>query len=268
MSSSIARSNGHCPLVLAIGGHDPSGAGIHADIETCAALGCMAVSIVTALTTQNTASVFKVTPVDPEEIRDQILTILQEFEIAACKIGLVPTAAISQMLAELLTHELDGRPIVVDPVMRAGSGDSLALDDMRDPLMAELIPHAELLTPNASEVEVLTNCSDLENGISKIHQSGCQAVLVTDAGNDRDLIVNRLYLRDTAPEDFEMKRFGGSYHGTGCTLASASACKLAQGLPLRACVAQAQEFVHGAVVNAHQFGASQAIPNRFTSRTP
>ena len=110
MSSSIGRGSGHCPLVLTIGGHDPSGAGIHADIETCAALGCMAVSIVTALTTQNTASVFKVTPVDPEEIRAQILTVLQEFEIGACKIGLVPTAAISQMLAELLTRELDGRP--------------------------------------------------------------------------------------------------------------------------------------------------------------
>lgn len=268
MSNSRSGGKGHCPLVLAIGGHDPSGAGIHADIETCAALGCMAMSIVTALTTQNTASVIKVTPVDPEDIRAQILALLQEFKIGACKIGLVPTAAISQMLAELLTHEFHGIPIVLDPVVRAGSGDSLALDDMRKSLMAELIPRADLLTPNASEVEVLTSCSDLEDGVAKLHESGVQAVLVTDAVRDRNRLVSRLFLRDTASEDFEMERFNGTYHGTGCTLASAIACKLASGLPFRISVAEAQAFVHTAVQNAHKFGASQAIPNRFAARIP
>ena len=266
MRRSIDPRNNACPLVLAIGGHDPSGAGIHADIETCAALGCMAVSIVTALTTQNTASVRKVTAVDPKDIRDQILTVLQEFKISACKIGLVPTAATSEVLAGLLTGELSGCPIVVDPVVHAGSGDRLALEDMRESLLADLVPHAELLTPNAHEVEVLTRCTSLEDGVSRLRHSGCQAVLVTDVGSDSDLIVNRLYLRGTPPEAFEMKRFSGTYHGTGCTLASAIACNRAMGLPLRTSVVKAQKFVHHAVVNAHQLGAPQAIPNRFAER--
>ncbi len=228
----------------------------------------MAVSIVTALTTQNTASVHKVTPVESEDIRDQILTVLQEFEISACKIGLVPTAATGKVLGEILMRELGECPIIVDPVVRSGSGDHLALEDMREPLMAELFPHAELLTPNAAEVAALTNCIDLTDGVSALQRSGCAAVLVTDATADDDLIVNRLFLGDAAPEDFEMKRVSGAYHGTGCTLASAIACKRATGLPLRAGVTQAQDFVHGAVVSAHQLGASQAIPNRFARRTP
>ena len=263
MSDLGERQNDRCRLILTVGGHDPSAAGIQADIETCAALGCLALSVVTALTTQNTAIVRKVIPSRPEDVRDQIRTVLDEFKPDACKIGLVPNPAIGAVIAGFLINELNDCPTVIDPVIRAGSGGSLASVDMIDALMSDLIPLAEVLTPNAGEVRALTSCEDLEQGISRLRHTGCESVLVTDAEGEKKVLINQLYISDEPPERYEMKRLPGSYHGTGCTLATAIACRRAAGLSIRDAVAQAQEFVHGAVCGAHRFGASQAIPNRF-----
>jgi len=267
MKGKSDEHNCSCPLVLTVGGHDPSGAGLHADIETCAALECMAVSIVTALTTQNTAFVYRVIPTDPVEIRRQIVTLLDELEIDVCKIGLVPTRAASKMLGTLFSDELDGCPLILDPVLSAGSGGDLSCEDMRESILTELVPHATLVTPNESELQALTSCSDAEQGILKLRQAGAKAVLVKDCENNRRCITNRLYLPDRLPEVFEMRRFPGTYHGTGCTLASAVACYYAVGMPLRTAVANAQTFTHSSVAAAHKFGASQAIPNRFSTFT-
>lgn len=254
-----------CPLVLAIGGHDPSGAGIHADIETCAALGCMAISIITALTTQNTASVYHVLPTDPAEIRRQIVVLLEELEIDVCKIGLVPTKETSKMLGTLFGRELEGCSLILDPILSAGSGNDLSCEDTREAVLTDLVPHAALITPNGHELRTLTNCSDVEEGILKLRRAGAKAVLVTDSENERSRIINRFYPVDSVPEEFEIERIPGTYHGTGCTLASAVACYCAVGMPLRTAVVNAQEFTNSSVAAAHNFGAAQAIPNRFSA---
>jgi hydroxymethylpyrimidine/phosphomethylpyrimidine kinase len=263
MIDTSKRQNDRHPLILTIGGHDPSAAGIQADIESCAALGCMAISIVTALTIQNTAVVRRVIPSQPEDVRDQIRTVLEEFEPDGCKIGLVPNSAIAEIIAGILKIELNGCPKVVDPVIRAGSGGALAMDDMASTLVRDLVPLADVITPNADEVRALTGCDDLSQGVLQLQHTGCQSILVTDTVPDQELIINEFYIRDAAPERFELKRFPGSYHGTGCTLATAIACHRAIGRSIRDAVAEAQHFVHSAVREAHRFGGSQAIPNRF-----
>ncbi|MGE4617389.1 MAG: hydroxymethylpyrimidine/phosphomethylpyrimidine kinase [Gammaproteobacteria bacterium] len=220
-----------------LGGHDPSAAGVQADIETCAALGRLALSVVTALTTQNTAIVHKVIPSRPEDVSDQIRTGLDEFKPDACKIGLVPNSAISAVIAGILKNELRDCPTVIDPVTKAGSGGSLALVDMIDALMSYLIPLAEVLTPNAGEVRALTSCDDLEHRASRLRLTGCESVLVTDAEGGKEVLINQLYIRDEPPERHEMKRLRGSYHGTGCTRATAIACHRAAGLSIRDAVA-------------------------------
>ena len=206
MSAPEERQNDRCRLILILAGHDPSTAGIQADIETCAALGRLALSVVTALTTQNTAIVHKVIPSRPEDVSDQIRTGLDEFKPDACKIGLVPNSAISAVIAGILKNELGDCPTVIDPVTKAGSGGSLALVDMIDALMSDLIPLAEVLTPNAGGVRALTSCDDLEHRVSRLRLTGCESVLVTDAEGGKEVLINQLYIRDEPPERHEMKR--------------------------------------------------------------
>jgi hydroxymethylpyrimidine/phosphomethylpyrimidine kinase len=239
-------------------------AGIQADIETCAALGCVAPTVVTACTTQSTGTVARVRPSTGAEVRAQIRLVAGEFPIAACKIGLVPTAAVARGLGAALGGELAGRPLVYDPVFRAGSGGRLALQDLGALVTRLLLPHVTVLTPNLGEACDLTGARDADTAAAALLAAGCAAVLVTDAVPAADTLTNRLYVPGAASaESFAMVRFAGSYHGTGCTLASGIACGLASGLPLRAAVVAAQDFVHRAVAGAHHLGAHQFIPDRF-----
>lgn len=261
-----ARAAPRAACVLVIGGHDPSGAGIQADIETCAALDCLALSVVTALTTQNTAGLHGYRSTDPHELLRQVALLAGEFPLAACKVGMVPDRDMAKAVVELCDGILRGLPLVVDPLLQAGSGAALAGDDMRAGWL-DLIARANVITPNRAEACTLSGCSTVADAARTLLAQGAGSVLITDTESTAETIVNLLFeARAATPVRYAMARFPGEYHGTGCTLASAIACGLARGLAADAAIAQAQAFVHRAVARAHQLGARQAIPNRQAAR--
>lgn len=255
------------PCVLVIGGHDPSGAGIAADIETCAALGCLALSVVTALTTQNTAGLHDIRPSAADAVRRQVELLAEDFPLAAVKVGMVPDATIAQALRTLHDGLLAGLPWVVDPLLRAGSGNALAGADM-DLGWRRLLAGTTVATPNRAEALALAGTDDLDTAVATLLADGCTALLVTDIGDRDGQLVNALYHRGQPVVVEAMPRYPGDYHGSGCTLASAIACCLARGAPLEEAVREGQRFAHRAVARAHRPGSHQAIPNRAAAARP
>lgn len=255
-------------IVLCIGGHDPSTAGIQADIETCAALGCLALTVVSAWTTQNTATLERVVPTDVDDVIAQLELLLQEFPVRAVKTGLLPTPALCERLAGFLAASLPDCPLVIDPLLRAGSGGLLVQARMEESFLRHLLPLATVVTPNRLEALHFGASATLDVAVDRLLASGCRHVLVTDAQADGQAIVNQLHSPGQAIDSFSMARFEGDYHGTGCTLATAIASGLAHGRPVREAVQDAQGFVHRAVAEAWRPGSRQHIPRRTPSDRP
>ncbi len=253
----------HSPaVVLCIGGHDPSTAGIQADIETCAAFDCLALTVVSAWTIQNTAEVRRVLPMAVDDVLAQVALLLEEFPVHACKLGLLPTADLCSALARLFKERLRDCPLVIDPLLRAGSGGTLIQAQMEQSFLSELLPCATVVTPNRLEALHFGGHDTADAAVAALLERGCENVLLTDALADGEDIVNQLHSHGGATETFAMKRYAGDYHGTGCTLATGIACGLAAGRSLRTAVIDAQRFVHLAVERAWRPGSRQHIPRR------
>jgi hydroxymethylpyrimidine/phosphomethylpyrimidine kinase len=251
------------PLVLAIGGHDPSGgAGIQADIETLAANGCRSLTVVTALTTQNTCAVRRVLPQPAGQVTEQVRLLLDESTVAAMKIGLIGSAGTALALAELLRQH-PGIPVVLDPVLASGSGTDLA--DGTLPLVLEeaLFPCCTLITPNSDEARRLSSEQDLDAAATRLIRHGCASVLITGTHESAEQVTNRLYSLGGPVQSWDWPRLPGSYHGSGCTLASAIAAGLARGLALHDAVQRAQQYTWDALDKALSTGRCQFTPDRF-----
>jgi hydroxymethylpyrimidine/phosphomethylpyrimidine kinase len=244
------------PNVLTIAGFDPSGgAGVLADIKTFAALRCYGVAAVTALTAQNTQGVQALRPVQPDLLAAQIDSIFNDIEIAAVKIGMLATPENVRLVARKLS---DYRPrhIVLDPVMRASSGDPLAAGDVRAAILQELAPYVTLVTPNLNEAAELagggvpTSATEMADIGTKLLNAGFKAVLVTGGhlpGADAvDVLVG-----DGTGNFFSSPRVAtNNAHGTGCTLSSAIAAGLAHGLALPASIEAAKAYVTQSLATA------------------
>ena len=260
--------NAAVAVTLAIGGHDPSGgAGIQADIESITALGGYATSAITSLTIQDTCNVQQLIPVDPKVVIAQAEAVLADLSVNAIKIGLVGSAAVAHALADLLKKHPD-IPVVLDPVLAAGGGRSLASDALRQTLLQELLPLTALLTPNSQEVRVLANASDLNRCAEILLQHGCQQLLITGTHEESSAVINTLYDQKGVIDQWQWPRLPGEYHGSGCTLAAAIAALLAQGQSLTEAVYNAQDFAWQSLANAYRLGRGQALPNRFHSLRP
>jgi hydroxymethylpyrimidine/phosphomethylpyrimidine kinase len=274
------------PVVLSIAGYDPSsGAGITADIKTAAALGCYAVTCITAMTVQSTQGVFAVEPVAREIVRETLTRLCQDFEIAAVRIGMLGTR---QIVTEVITFlEQQRLPnVVIDPVIRSTSGmpllDPVGLYTLRQ----SLLPTATLITPNIEEAAELALNKQLPHQTSwetarptvreladALHDLGARGVLIT-GGHLQDPVdylsvelpfrgVWRSPLdapsepspRSRVTREFSGERIeSGSTHGTGCALATAIACQLAKGQPITDAVGEAKEFVRDAIRHAYPLG--------------
>ncbi|MCW4152070.1 hydroxymethylpyrimidine/phosphomethylpyrimidine kinase [Halomonas sp. 18H] len=262
--------NRHLPVVLALGGHDPTGgAGIIADAEAIGACGGWALTIPTALTVQNCRDVSRVQPVQAEligEMADQLAGI----EIAAIKIGLLTDIASLKAVVEIVRRR-PGVPVVADPVLKAGGGRDLSSDALIAAYEAQLLPLVDILTPNHHELARLagTACRDATQRAVSLMQLGCQAVLVTgtDAavprGSDAD-VVHTLHTPD-GDRQWEWPRLEGVFHGSGCTLAAALAVRLALGETVVAACEQAQAFTWDALSNGWCPGEHQCLPRRYWS---
>ncbi len=249
------------PVVLACSGHDPcGGAGIQADIESIRAQGCHPATLVTALTVQDSRRAYSVHPVDPELLLRQARRLLEDLRPAAIKVGLVPNAGVAAALATLL-DEMEKVPVVLDPVLHAGGGGALGAAENLAPLLAR----AALATPNRAEARRLGGVEDPEEAATRLLQRGCRAVLVTGADEAGGAeVINSLY-RAGETRHWRWPRLPGRYHGSGCTLASAAAARLAQGETLEEALGRAQEYTLESLRRAFAPGRGQRFPGRFPS---
>ncbi len=250
------------PVVLCFSGHDPSGgAGIQSDIEAITSHRCHAASIVTALTEQDSRNVKKLIPQRPEDIVSQAETLLNDFKVAAFKIGLIGDAGIAQAIAQVV-RQYPTVPVVLDPVLAAGGGTELAGRQLIEVIVSELLPLTTLLTPNSDEARRLSGQTDLADCAHWLQQRGAEYVLITGTHENSELVHNRLFMPDNLHQTFNWERLPHHYHGSGCTLASAIAALLAQGLDVFTAVNEAQEFTWQSLAAAYLPGQGQHNPDR------
>jgi hydroxymethylpyrimidine/phosphomethylpyrimidine kinase len=246
--------------VLVIAGSDSGGgAGIQADIKTITALGGYAATAVTAVTVQNTLGVTGVHPIPLDVIAAQARAVLDDIGADAIKTGMLGDVGVVETVAAAIDHT-SKIPVVVDPVMIAKGGASLLADAAIGAVKSLMIPRAALLTPNAPEAAALTGLTvettdDLRRAGEALLAMGAKAVLMKGGHIDGERVVDVLMTPD-GETTFEGERIETRHtHGTGCTLASACATGLAQGLSLNAAVARAWNYVHEAMLRAPGFGA-------------
>jgi hydroxymethylpyrimidine/phosphomethylpyrimidine kinase len=248
---------------------DPSGgAGIQADILTIASMGCHPLSVVTAITVQDTSGVDDVQPMDAEWVIDQARTVLEDMPVAAFKIGLLGSVDNITAIAEVISDYPDV-PLVFDPVLASGRGDELANEDMLSALRELLLPQTTILTPNSMEARRLIVDEDNEQDDPNLHecakriiQLGCEYVLITGTHEHTPKVINTLYGERGLVRSDNWPRLPGIYHGSGCTLASAIAALLANGLPMEEAVREAQEYTWEALKYGFRPGMGQHIPDR------
>ena len=251
------------PAVLSFSGHDPSGgAGVQADIETIASHQCHSLSVITALTEQDTQNVIKLIPQNPRNIINQAQTLIADIPIKAFKIGLLGHPDTAHAVHSVINQH-PNIPVVFDPVLAAGGGTDLSDDSLINAINELLLPYTTVLTPNSEEAHRLTGLHKLnECGLSLL-QKGCDYVLITGTHETTPEVSNQLFHNGQCIETYSWHRLPYSYHGSGCTLAASIAALLAQGLDILAAVAEAQEFTWNALQAGFQPGKGQHIPNRF-----
>lgn len=251
------------PIVLCFSGHDPSGgAGIQADIETIISHRCHAASIITCLTEQDSRNVKRLLPQRSEDIISQAQTLLDDFEVAAFKIGLIGSAEVASAIAQIVRQH-PRIPLVLDPVLAAGGGSDLAGAALIAVIIEQLLPLTTLLSPNSLEARRLSGLEELSACAAKLLEFGVKNVLITGTHEDSDLVHNRLFMsEESRHETFNWQRLPHSYHGSGCTLAAAAAALLAQGLDLFSAVSEAQEFTWESLQAAYRPGRGQHNPER------
>jgi hydroxymethylpyrimidine/phosphomethylpyrimidine kinase len=257
------------PIVLTFAASDPSaGAGMQADILTIASMGCHPLTVVTAITVQDTSGVDDVQSVDAELVMNQARTVLEDMPVAAFKIGLLGSVENIAAIAEIIS-DYSEVPLVLDPVLSSGRGDELANEDMLEAMRELLIPQTTILTPNSLEARRLVQDEDdeednpdLEECAKRLIQLGCEYVLITGTHENTPKVINSLYGEQGLIRSDSWPRLPGIYHGSGCTLASAIASLLANGLPMEEAVREAQEYTWETLNYGFRPGMGQHIPDR------
>lgn len=249
------------PLVLCLSGHDPTGgAGVQADHEAIAAQGGHALSLITALTAQDTRDVRTVVATDAGLLGEQLALLEADCCIAAIKIGLLGSAA--QVAVIVAAIERLRVPVVLDPVLRAGGGTNLVQTELETAVLTTLLPHVTVLTPNAAEARRLAPAATLGDSAQALLALGCANVLITGGDEPDAQVRNTWHRADHAPIEFRWPRLPETFHGAGCTLASAIAARLACGDPLDRALATAQRWTQEALARAIAVGRGRRIPRR------
>jgi hydroxymethylpyrimidine/phosphomethylpyrimidine kinase len=255
--------------VLAIAGSDSGGgAGIQADIKTITALGAYAATAITALTAQNTRGVHAIRMVPPEFIHQQIVVVLDDIGADAIKTGMLGDAATIETVTDALARHAAAIPFVLDPVMVAKGGAHLLDPGAVHALVRHLLPKASVITPNLPEAEVLSNraipgVTAMQDAAKALLDLGVPAVLLKGGHLPGDTLVDVLATSEGI-ESFSAPRIDTRHtHGTGCTMASAIAAGLAQGIALREAVQRARDYVRAAIATAPGFGAGHGPLNHY-----
>ncbi len=253
--------------LLIIAGSDSSGgAGLQADIKTATILGCYAMTAVTAVTAQDTRTIKTVQPLPAKLVREQIALALDDIGVDAIKIGMLATAEIGRAVAAVLNKDARRIPIVLDPVMISTSGRPLLEKSAIAVLKKKLLPLTLLVTPNIPEARVLTGGRSIgrvqaEQAARALMEMGAKAALIK-GGHATGATVDDVLVWKGGVEIFAFPRIRTTHtHGTGCTLSTAIACHLAQGLSLPLAVGKAREFVQSAIETAPGLGKGRGPLN-------
>ncbi len=257
------------PIVLTFAASDPSGgAGLQADILTLAAMGCHPLSVLTAMTVQDTAGVDGILAMDAEWVGDQARAVLEDMPVAAFKIGMLGSVENIAIIAEIVGDYPDV-PLILDPVLASGRGDELTTEDMTAALLEMLVPQTTLITPNSMEARRLASdeaneddAPTLDECAARLVAMGCEYVLITGTHEQTFEVVNTLYGESGVMSSDKWQRLPGSYHGSGCTLASAIAASVAHGMDLISAVRDAQDFTWRSLKAGFRPGMGQYLPDR------
>lgn len=267
------------PAVLVFAGTDPTGgAGLQADVLTLASLGCHPLSVVTAVTVQDTVGVDDFLPLEAEWIADQARGVLEDIPVAAIKIGMLGSTEAVAAVAEVVSDYPD-IPLILDPVLSSGRGDTLSSEDMVAALRDLLLPQTTVVTPNSLEARRLAEwveegdeenvgseaeeqTLELQECARRILDLGCEYVLITGAHVQGARVSNTLYNARGVVQRLQWDRLPAAYHGSGCTLASALAAFLAQGVDVAEAAKEAQAYTYQALKAAFRPGLGQFIPDR------
>jgi hydroxymethylpyrimidine/phosphomethylpyrimidine kinase len=230
--------------------------------------------VVTALTVQDTAGVEAVLAIDAGWVADQARALLEDIPVAVFKFGMLGSVEAIAAIAEIVNDYPD-IPLVFDPVLASGRGDQLADEAMVDAMVGLLLPRTTVLTPNSLEVRRLAQDDEDDADIPglpecarRLVSAGAEYVLITGTHENTPRVVNTLYGSQGRVRADHWDRLPGSYHGSGCTLASAIAANLANGLDIESAVRDAQEYTWQALAAGFRAGMGQTIPNRlFWART-
>lgn len=258
------------PKVLSFAASDPSGgAGIQADILTLASMGCHPLSVITAVTIQDTVGVENIMALDSEWVADQARIVLEDMPVDAFKIGLLGSVEAVVAIAEVIA-DYPNIPVVLDTVLASGRGDPLANEQIIMAIRDLLIPQVTIITPNSIEARRLAlenedelEVIDLKQSAERLLQMGCEYVLITGTHENTAKVINTLYDTNGVIRSDEWLRLPGSYHGSGCTLSSAIAASLAHGLPIAESVYEAQDYTWHALKSGFRPGMGQYLPDRF-----
>jgi hydroxymethylpyrimidine/phosphomethylpyrimidine kinase len=240
--------------VFTIAGSDSGGgAGIQADLKTFAAIGCYGMSVITALTAQNTKGVTAIHPLPPSFAVEQMSAVFTDIGADAVKIGMLYSAELIEAVSEML-NKYRARNIVLDPVMVAQSGDKLLQDDAIQAIKDHLMPVADVVTPNLPEAEVLlgqkiASFEDMQRAARSLAQFGSRSVLIKGGHLEESQSTDLLYLTE---EDrfviLEAERVDSrNNHGTGCTLSSAIAAYISRGSQIENAVRKAKTYIQNAI---------------------
>lgn len=260
--------------VLVIAGSDSGGgAGIQADIKAITCLDGFAMTAITALTAQNTLGVHGIHPVPDAFVRRQIQVVMEDLGADAIKIGMLGTASIIETVARALQDFAPQVPLILDTVMVAKGGHSLLEDTAVSALKELLLPRAQIITPNLPEAGVLigrslSTLADMEAAIPALRDLSAQAVLLKGGHVEGEDLVDFLITGDQVTRYAARRVDTVHTHGTGCTMASAIACGVAQGMTVSAAVERARAYVRQAILTAPGFGHGHGPLNHAHTLSP
>jgi len=251
------------PVVMAMSGCDPTGgAGIQADIEALTSHGCHVAPVITVITVQDTQDMIGLAAVDPALVVAQARTVLEDLPITVIKIGLLASVEIVESIHSVLT-DYPKVPVVLDPILASGAGTPLADKEIKDAMESLLFPFTTVLTPNSVEARALAPEADnLDACGMALLDRGCEFVLISGSHEQTPDVTNILYGNNRRLESFTWERLKGSFHGSGCTLASSIAGLLAQDLEPFNAIHEAQEYTWEALHHGYRLGMGQLLPNR------
>lgn len=240
-----STSKEHNNFVLTIAGSDSSsGAGIQADLKTFYKLKVPALSVITAITAQNSRGVFSIHPIPPKEIEKQIKALEEDFEIIGAKVGMVADNQSIKVISDFFKRRRDIF-FLLDPVLISTSGSKLYLEDTKNSLKEKLIPLCNLITPNLDEAKALIDFNSKDNlEIAKRFYDKFNVPILLKGGHSKRKIIEDIFFDGKEIKEYKWKKLKGEFHGTGCILSSAILANIALGLDLKEAIGCALNFLH------------------------